>query len=225
MVKKFAAYCPLGSKCGKGNSCLGTFELRDDAVLKIQHHLVNSSCHYMKQAEASRVIKEQGSITEYSDDDEDQTRRTSKGGKSKGKTPYSRPSDPIGYGPRAAQRTMPAPTMPAPTMPAPESVDLAALAAAVYDRMAAAHEAVPAAASSSASSSNAIVPEGHVQMNLAEIGGSWTRAVAALVKCEQALKTAARMARSAAQAFEEESHTIHREIEFLSDIQFVQQAP
>ena len=53
MVTVYACHCPL--KC-KGTSRLGTFSTFDQAHEKCIHHLINSSLHYMQESEAAEVL-------------------------------------------------------------------------------------------------------------------------------------------------------------------------
>ena len=216
-VNKWGAYCPFGEKCGRGNRCLGSFDNPDGAQDKIRHHLINSSHHYMSEDEARAAALD--AVQCWSEDEDASTASSHQvapaahASTSAKAAPVPVPQPVKGKGKGKGKRDRSHPYSSGAWI---DGADVASIAAQVADHLLQTQAVVTAAEETTlaAASSTSLALE-------SDVGTSWTRAIASLTRCDQASRTAARMSRSAAAAFEEEAHTISREIEFLSEIQFV----
>lgn len=205
MVKKFGAYCPWGHKCSYGNKCMQSFDSAAEARDKIVHHLVNSTRHLLEQDEAERLACE-ADIPEW--EDKQAASSSKSGGKASSGSAGWQSSGGKGKGHRSAP------------YPATGGLDVQAIADAVTQRLNQNAAMAHGDGSGIADGMDPLTQQLVVPAGAQGIFQHWTRAVNSLTRGHEALRTAARMCRSAGQAFEEEAHTIQTELEFLSSLQF-----
>jgi len=186
----FAPYCPIGAECTKKNSRLGWFKSRQEAKEKAIHHLLHSEYHRddMTEEKAEALWERLGYMDVWPDPEQANKKR---------KAEPAIPSE--------SSRRQPA---------EPRQRPRAALTdwGQGEDYDAAAHS--PAQSSSSAMAQQLAIAENQV----AFISCNITKAVEHISKSIQANQTAARMARSAAVAFDTEAHTLQTALDNLQMI-------
>jgi hypothetical protein len=196
MVKKFGAYCPKNQYCKKGNKCMGTFPTKAQAISWVENHLACSEYHKYNADKAKEEANKTEAVQEWSDDE-----------------PFPAPTPPPGPPGSGKGAKKGHQALSAKAKAAPAQIDMEALVSQVAGHLLQLQqdeghfEEANTLATASASTDMAIANEA---------SQSWTRAISSLTRCEEALKTASRISRSAAQAFDEEAHTIRRELEYLT---------
>jgi hypothetical protein len=197
MVKKFGAYCPRSNYCKKGNKCMGTFPSRAQAISWVENHLACSEYHRYNAEKAKEEANKAEAVQEWSDEE-----------------PFPVPTPPAGPPPGFGKGSKKGnQASKAKAIASQAQIDMQSLVSQVAGHLLqlqqdeANYEAANTVAAASASTDMAIANDA---------SQSWTRAIASLTRCEEALKTASRISRSAAQAFDEEAHTIRRELEYLT---------
>jgi hypothetical protein len=192
----FAPYCPLGDLCAKKNSRLGWFKSRLEAKEKAIHHLLHSEYHRddMTEEKAEALWEKSGYIDVWPDPQAANKRRK-----------VADAADPPAVPSESSRRHH---------IPEPRQRPRAALADSGqgdFDHDAAAASYGP---HSSAMAEQLAIAENQV----AFISCNITKAVEHISKSIQANQTAARMARSAAVAFDTEAHTLQTALDHLQMI-------
>lgn len=206
----FSIYCTRGG-CGKKGKSLGYFGSKEEAQKRLVHHLTTSSYHNMseeaanKDAEVAEISEWQGEedTSAHGDRDrqksrEDRSDRSDRSERSdRRETPYSRSSSSRGESlEHMVQRTVQAAVKQSlHAQPAPPSPKVST-------------DILPYKSSSAAQ---------HVAVS-PDMLTSWGRAVASIAKAEQSLRTAARISRSAAMAFEEEAVNLSIHLDTLAQM-------
>ena len=178
---------------------MGTFPTKAQAVAWVENHLVCSEYHKYADAKAKEEASKAESVQEWSDEEPINppvAAAASSGGSSKG------------GGKKGLQTT--AKALAAPPVPQIDTQALVSQVASQLLQLQADEGYWETAAVASSGSTDIVVAN--------EAAQSWTRAIASLTRCEEALKTAARFSRQAVQAFDEEAHTIRRELEYLTTL-------
>lgn len=224
----FGAYCPHGDQCSKKHKLLGSYTSEREARQKIHHHLMTSTYHNMEDEEATQAADE-ADVPDWLDDDSNwnttvHDRQRSRDRRSRDRDRdrardhnvprlevrrqemlTSKASSPASSASAAPHAEMPQPPVPAPPpFPPPAqatSADVQLQLALMQQQQQQAVVAAP--------------PQASVSNDML---ASWGRALSALVKSESSLRTAARLSRSAAQAFEEESSRLSLQIEYLTSL-------
>ena len=192
---RYISFCPYGTVCKKGCARLGADDSEESCRWRIQNHLHSSPYHNMdndKATEESRLAAidvEEVEVPESGDEQEQHSGKGKSDGKGSRSTPYASKGKGKSHG-KADHRQWNA-----------DDAWWHAPASEWQDGSA-------GEASSSTSNASAI------QLTTAAKPDGKT--LQSLAKCEAAMRTAARMARAAALAFEEEAAVLAVEISRMS---------
>ena len=192
----FAPYCPLGEHCSKGHHRLGWFKSRAEAKEKAIHHLLHSEYHrdQMDEEKAEALWQEKGSMDVWPD--AQQANKRQKTSRAQADDVHARlmsqpPAEPSVRQHRTATRSLTDGT-----------------GCHQYRDRAQEELREQQLATSAAETEN----------TLAWVSGTITRATEHISKSIQAVRTASRMARQAAEAFEAEAHTLQTALDTIQQI-------
>ena len=194
MEVRYISFCPFGDVCKKGCARLGSDKSEEDCRWRICNHLHTSQYHNMPQADAHR----ESLIASVETEEVELPPEGGDAGKGKGKDAKGQGKD--AKGDRPAPYNQPKGKGKGKSQGWWQSDEAWSSAGTDWHD---AWRAAPAESSSSGGSSAALQLVATKPDN---------KTLQSLAKCEAAMRTAARMARSAALAFEEEAAVLASEI-------------